>query len=44
MGLLMGLALMLVELGASKMFPAPLTAALLVVLLLLLTRGLHIDG
>ena len=40
----MGLALMLVELGASKMFPAPLTAALLFVLLLLLTRGLHIDG
>ena len=35
---------MLVELGASRIFPPPLTAALLVVLLLLLTRGLHIDG
>ena len=40
----MGLAIMLVELGASRIFPPPLTAALLVVLLLLLTRGLHIDG
>ena len=43
-GLLMGAALVAVELGASRIFPPPLTAAVLVVLLLVITRGLHIDG
>ena len=43
-GLLLGVALVVVELGASRVFPPPLTAAVLVVLLIVVTRGLHIDG
>ena len=43
-GLLLGLALVVVELGASRVFPPPLTAAVLVVLMIVVTRGLHIDG
>jgi adenosylcobinamide-GDP ribazoletransferase len=43
-GLLLGAALVVVELGASFVFPPHLTAALLVVLMLVVTRGLHIDG
>ena len=43
-GLLMGAALVVVELGASRVFPPPLTAALLVTLMMVATRGLHIDG
>lgn len=43
-GLLLGVALLAVELWASRVFPPPLTAALLVVLMLVVTRGLHIDG
>ena len=35
---------MVVELGASRVFPPPLTAAVLVVLMIVVTRGLHIDG
>lgn len=43
-GLLLGVALVVVELGASRVFPPALTAAVLVVLLIVVTRGLHIDG
>lgn len=43
-GLLLGLGLVVVERGASLVFAPPLTAALVVVLLLVVTRGLHIDG
>ena len=40
----MGVALMVVDLGASRVFPPPLAAAVLVLMLLVLNRGLHIDG
>lgn len=43
-GLLLGLLLLGVERGAREIFPVYLTAALLVVLLIILTRGLHLDG
>ena len=40
----MGVGLVVVEMGASRVFPPPLTAAVLVLLMLVVTRGLHIDG
>lgn len=43
-GLLLGLLLVGVEKGASEIFPVPLTAALLLVVLAAVTRGLHLDG
>ena len=43
-GLLIGLAMVGLEAGSSRVFPVPLTAALLVVFLVVITRGLHIDG
>ena len=43
-GFLIGAVLVAVEMGASRIFPHPLTAALLVLLMVVLTRGLHIDG
>ena len=43
-GLLIGLLLLGLERGAREVFPAYLTAALLTVLLIILTRGLHLDG
>ena len=43
-GLLIGLLLLGAERGAREVFPAYLTAALLTVLLIVLTRGLHLDG
>ena len=43
-GLLLGLLLLGVERGAREIFPVYLTAALLTVLLIALTRGLHLDG
>ncbi|MFQ6029952.1 MAG: adenosylcobinamide-GDP ribazoletransferase [Dehalococcoidia bacterium] len=43
-GLLLGALLLGVEQGASRIFPVPLTAALLLVALALVTRGLHLDG
>ena len=43
-GLLLGLILVAVDKGAGAIFPAPLTAALLLATLAILTRGLHLDG
>lgn len=43
-GLLLGLLLLGVERGAREIFPVYLTAALLTVLLIAVTRGLHLDG
>lgn len=43
-GLLIGLLLLGVERGAREVFPVELTAALLTALLIILTRGLHLDG
>lgn len=43
-GLLLGLLLVGVERGAREVFPVYLTAALLVVFLIVVTRGLHLDG
>ncbi|HLF04443.1 MAG TPA: adenosylcobinamide-GDP ribazoletransferase [Dehalococcoidia bacterium] len=43
-GLLLGLTLAGVQAGASVVFPAYLTAALLVAVLVAVTRGLHLDG
>lgn len=44
MGLLLGLLLVGIEKGASEVFPVPLTAALLLVFMAAVTRGLHLDG
>jgi len=43
-GLLIGLVLLGLEWGASQVVPTPLTAALLLVALIVITRGLHLDG
>jgi adenosylcobinamide-GDP ribazoletransferase len=43
-GLLLGLLLVGLERGARELFPAYLTAALLLVFLVGVTRGLHLDG
>ncbi|MDA0262899.1 MAG: adenosylcobinamide-GDP ribazoletransferase [Chloroflexi bacterium] len=43
-GLLMGLLLVGVEYGSSRLFPEPLTAALLVAVMVIVTRALHLDG
>ena len=43
-GLLLGLALLGLERGARELFPVYLTAALLLVFLIIITRGLHLDG
>jgi adenosylcobinamide-GDP ribazoletransferase len=43
-GLLLGLLLVGVERGAREVFPVYLTAALLLVFLVVMTRGLHLDG
>ena len=43
-GLLIGLSMVGLEAGFSRLFPVPLTAAILVVFLVVITRGLHIDG
>ena len=43
-GLLLGAALVGLEWGAGKIFPAYLTAAILLVFLVAVTRGLHLDG
>lgn len=43
-GLLLGLALVGLERGFRELFPVYLTAALLLVFLVIVTRGLHLDG
>ncbi len=43
-GLLLGLALVGIERGAQELFPVYLTAALLLTFLIVITRGLHLDG
>ena len=43
-GLLLGLLLVGVERGASEAFPEYLTAALLLTVLVVVNRGLHLDG
>ena len=43
-GLLLGLLLLGLERGAREVFPIYLTAAVLLVALLVATRGLHLDG
>ena len=43
-GLLLGFLLVGVELGGRELFPVHLTAALLLVVLVAATRGLHLDG
>lgn len=43
-GLLIGLLLVGLEWGASQVVPAALTAAILLVTLIVITRGLHLDG
>ena len=43
-GLLMGLALVGIEWGARELFPVYLTAALLLAFMIVITRGLHLDG
>ena len=43
-GLFLGLLLVGVELGGRELFPVYLTAALLLVFLVVATRGLHLDG
>ena len=44
MGLLIGLVLAGVELGCSRIFPVPLTAAVLLAVTTVITRALHLDG
>ena len=43
-GLLMGLLLVGVEEGSSRLFSEPMTAAFLVATLVIVTRALHLDG
>ena len=43
-GLLIGLLLVVLELGAGEVFPPSLTGAVLLLALLVITRGLHFDG
>ena len=43
-GLLMGLLLIGVEEGSSRIFSEPLTAAFLAAVMVFVTRGLHLDG
>ena len=43
-GLLMGLLLLGVEEGSSRLFSEPLTAAFLVAAMVIVTRALHLDG
>ena len=43
-GLLLGLLLVGIERGASEVFPQYLSAAILVVVMVVVTRGLHLDG
>ena len=43
-GLLLGLLLVFVELGAARIFPVYLTAGILLAVLVAVTRGLHLDG
>ena len=43
-GLLLGVLLVLVELGAARVFPVYLTAGVLLAVLVAATRGLHLDG
>ena len=43
-GLFLGLALVGLDWGAGKIFPVYLTAAVLLVFLVAVTRGLHLDG
>ena len=43
-GLMIGLVLVGVEEGSSRVFSEPLTAAFLVAVLIVVTRGLHLDG
>ena len=43
-GLLLGLGLVVIEWGAQFVFPVYLTAALLLAFLIVITRGLHLDG
>ena len=43
-GLLMGLLLVGVEEGSSRLFSEPLTAAFLVATMVIVTRALHLDG
>ena len=43
-GLMIGLVLVGVEEGASRVFSEPLTAAFLVAVMIVVTRGLHLDG
>ena len=43
-GLIMGLILVGVEEGSSRVFSEPLTAAFLVAVMIVVTRGLHLDG
>ncbi len=43
-GLLLGLVLVVVEVGSARIFPVYLTAGILLVVMVLATRGLHLDG
>ena len=43
-GLLIGLLLVALERGARELFPPPLTAAVLLLALVVISRGLHLDG
>ena len=43
-GLLLGLVLVVVEAGSVRIFPVYLTAGILLVVMVLATRGLHLDG
>ena len=43
-GLLLGLVLVVVEAGSARVFPVYLTAGILLVVMVLATRGLHLDG
>ena len=43
-GLMSGLVLVGVEEGSSRVFSEPLTAAFLVAVMIVVTRGLHLDG
>ena len=43
-GLMIGLVLVGVEEGSSRVFSEPLTAAFLVAIMIVVTRGLHLDG
>ena len=43
-GLLLGLALVVVEFAAARLFPVYLTAGILLVVMVIATRGLHLDG